>query len=271
MIAVPVVMVGVLGYMFFINTGTQPPPVAGGGSEVPAELVRGVLVDPSGSNGGAQEAEQQLARVAQVIQGWPGAEPPDDGSKDYSGKDYPGSPGLNLTVRQVVRDSFGSEAAVATVRIPSVASLGPKPAADDPRLAAFMDEVADVERQYDAAATAALKAADELRSARLKSEVSEVAGGLSALTQVMPPSNQPRGIVVISDVEQRGAQPEVSGDLSNIAVTVFQRCDEGAERCEVAKRQFIDLAEELNGAAPEFLRVETLSVNLADVLRGEGG
>lgn len=240
-------------------------PQVAAAAPVAEPLVRGAIVDPSGSNGGARSADQDVELLADVVAEWPGSKPPDDGTSAYGGM-----PGLDLTVRQVALNSYAANAEVAHILLPSVPPLPPMPATTDVNAsAAFLDQVDAVQKQYQRAQAKAERAASTLRSAQLRSENSEIAGALSALVQVLPPSSNERGVVVISDLEQAGADPEVDGDLSDTTVTVFQRCDEGVDRCTQARESFTDLTRKLNGAAPEFRRIETLPSNLSSILKGE--
>ncbi len=179
-------------------------------------------------------------------------------------------PGLDLTVRQVALNSFGADAQVAHIHVPGIPPLPAAPATTDVNASAmYLDQVDSVLKDYQRAQAQAERAATTLRSARLRSENSEVAGALSALVQVLPPSSQERQIVVVSDVEQAGASPQVDGDLSGTTVTVFQRCDEGTDRCDAARESFTSLTRNLNGTTPEFLRIEALPTNLAGILKGQ--
>lgn len=63
-------------------------------------LVRGAIIDPSGSNGGAESAKQDFALLADVVADWSGPVPPDEGTSAYSGV-----PGLDLTVRCSMPDN----------------------------------------------------------------------------------------------------------------------------------------------------------------------
>lgn len=232
---------------------------------VPDPVVRGVVVDPSGSNGGVRTARADLKELAKLVKTWPGPTPPDDGQA------YAGVAGLDLTVRQVAHNSYGAGAEVAHVRIPSVPALPQPPAdgTDEELYAQYLDDVDRVLAAHADAMAEAKRAAKLLKAAELSNENSEVAGALSAMIQVLPPSRELRSIVVISDVEQAGATPQVEGDLADIEVTVFQRCDAGAERCNAARESFTALTRKLNGPDPTFLRIETLPDNLTAILKGQ--
>jgi hypothetical protein len=248
------------------STGPLDPPTVPTALVVPAPLVRGVIVDPSGSNGGARAAGKDLDNLADVVAAWAGPLPPDGGQQAYTGM-----PGLDLTVRQVAQNSYGAGAEVAHIRIPSIPALPAAPAdtSDVDATVEYLDNVDFVVEAHATARAAAKKAAKRIRRADLRDENSEIAGAVSAMVQVLPPSSEDRGIVVVSDVEQAGAAPQVDGDLSGTAVTVFQRCDAGADRCQSARESFTSLTRKLNGSDPQFLRVETLPANLGTTLKGQ--
>lgn len=262
-LAIVAAVAGPAAVAFLDRPEQAPVAVAAGSAAEP--LVRGVIVDPSGSNGGADSARQDLALLADTLETWPGPQPPDNGESAY-----PGAPGLDLTVRQVALNSYEAAAQVAHIQIPSVAPLQAAPESKDVDLnAKYLDEVDRIQAQYRLAKEKAQRAAKQLRSAPLRSENSEIAGSLSALVQVLPRSELERRIIVISDVEQAGASPQVDGALSDTTVTVFQRCDDGADQCERARASFTALTRKLNGTAPEFQRIENLPTSLGPILKGE--
>lgn len=227
-------------------------------------VVAGVIVDPSGSNGGTRQARLALEVLATVLEGWAGAKPTIDGGSA-------GAPGLDLTIRRVATNSFAASAQISHIVIPSVPSVPDRPTDPSNTQAniAFLEAEAAAERAWKTQRSIAISYAKKLRAVTLPNDASEIAGAVSALTQVMPGSKDPRPIIVISDLEQAGAQPQVTGDLSNTILTVFQRCDSGVKRCDEAKASFRRLSSTLDGPTPVFERIENLRSALAHALKGQ--
>lgn len=238
--------------------GSVPPPTTN-----PGTVVAGVIVDPSGSNGGPRGAAQAMRELAAVVSSWPGVAP-------TQGSPAEAVPGLDLTVRQVARNSYAASAGVAHVNIPAIPAV-PAPPSDDTDVAAagaYLRHLATVREAWTTARQEASAAASLLSGMRLPAEDSEIAGAVSALAQVLPRSPTPRAVVIISDLEQAGAAAQVDGDLTNTVVTVFQRCDRGAARCQAARESLTRLTSTLNGPPPVFERIEALPRGLGDALRG---
>ena len=101
-------------------------------------------------------------------------------------------PGLDLTVRQVAQNSYGAGVEVAHIRIPSIPALPPAPAdtSDVDATVEYLDNVDLVVEAHATAWAAAKKAAKRIRRADLRNENSEIAGALSAMVQVLPPSSK---------------------------------------------------------------------------------
>jgi len=228
----------------------------------PAEtLVAGVIVDPSGSNGGTRKARQALRLLADIMEQWPGTRPTTQGGT-------PATAGLDLTVRQISGNSFASNAQIAHVVIPPIPAVPERPldTTNPEANEQFLIEVEQAQASWDQAFGSATQAAKQLTDAELSGDASEVAGAISSLAQVLPRSERPRRIVIVSDLLQAGASPQIAGDLTNTVVTAIQRCDKGAARCQEAQKSFTRLVTQLSGPAPTYVRIEALDSALAAAL-----
>lgn len=244
-------------------TGTGLPGEPSDSMVAPTNVV-GLVVDPSGSNGGTKVAEHVLAVVARALTGWAGEMPTDLGNT-------PGTPGLDLVIRQVSTNSYAASAQVAHIRMPAVPALPARPDLGDfDATVEFQAQVGEAKNAWAAADAAAKRAVRAVEAAQVPSSRSEIAGAVSAMAQVLPSvDNGTRSIVIVSDLEQAGAKPNVAGDLTGVNVYVSQRCDHTEVRCAAAKDAFSDLVADLGGAQPEFTRIETLSTTLPQILRGD--
>lgn len=227
----------------------------------PEALVAGVVVDPSGSNGGARQARQTLGLLAGIVKQWPGPRPTTQGGT-------PAIAALDLTIRQISASSFAANAQIAHVTIPPIPAVPERPQ-DTTNPEANQQFVSDFEQaqaSWDRASSIANRAAAQLVNAELAGDASEVAGAISSLSQVLPRSEQPRRIVIVSDLLQAGASPQIAGDLTNTVITAIQRCDKGAQRCQEAQQAFTRLVTDLRGPVPTYLRIESLDGALTAAL-----
>lgn len=243
---------------------STPEAAAPAPTSAPEPLVAGVIVDPSGSNGGERSAHGDLEELADTVSRWAGPQPVAD-----SPAVTPARPGLDLTVRQVARNSYGADAQVAHILIDSLPELKGAPDGSDMDAAiAYAEESETYLKAWKKVRAQAEKGAQQLRAATLRNEDSEIAGALSAMAQMLPGSDQTRPIIVISDVEQAGADPQVDGNLAGTEITVYHRCDSGAARCQDARDSFTRLAKRMGGPKPNFVRIETLPATLSQTLGG---
>lgn len=255
---------------FASEGGTPPtdsaPPTYPAPPSAPSMTV-GVIVDPSGSNLGPRQAEKDLDVLAQAIEDWAGNAPVED-------QDREAIPGLDLYVRRVAGNAYSTAAHVATVHIAG------QPAAPAPVLGGasldllleYDNKFNDLTQKWNEAEEEASAKAKVLRDKKLKLTRSDIAGAVSAMAEELEGSEKPR-IIVISDVRQANAAPQVSGRLAGVEVIVFLRCGRPGHPCKAkaknaAKGKFNALCRKLGGADPTYIGVENLADRLPDAVKG---
>lgn len=277
LVMVPLFSVAALAGAGFLLLDRQATPtaVANAATDAPADPASdvnpsttntvGVIIDPSGSNGGVKNAQRVLAVLAKSVKTWAGDEPTNAGATA-------GSPGLDLTVRAVTSNSYAASGQVAHVTIPAVPGLDARPdLADDEAFNVFLGDLDRATAAWKQASSAARAAAPTLATADIPRGNSEIAGAVSAMAQVLPDDGVgPRRIVIVSDLIQAGEAPNIAGDLSGVEeVLAIQRCDKGENKCAAARNSFTDLVTGLGGPIPTFVRIETLASSLPAFLLKE--
>jgi hypothetical protein len=225
--------------------------------------VAGVIVDPSGSNGGPGAARASLRLVAGIVQHWAGARP-----APYQATF--GTPGLDLTIRQISTNSYSPAAELVHIVVPAVPGLRPRPtdASNTLAMTGWADSARQILATWNTANQSAVLAGRRINAATLQSTNSEIAGAVSSMAAVLP-KGAPRTVVIISDLLQDGAPPQVSGNLSGTTVIAFQTCNIGANACIQAAHNLRALTTRLHAARMVTARVETVSADLAAALHGQ--
>jgi len=167
----------------------------------------------------------ELSRLQQAVGHWsPDTPVTADGA--------PPRPGLHLSVRQVLTNSYSSSAGSLTLEIPAVPGLVARPNATDPGFVEADRQWQSAKKQYEAdsatAAAAATQAAGALEHYQLQRQNSEISGCVSALAQTITGSS--RRLILVSDLEQNG-QPQIAGDMSGTSVLIVQACGGSAAKC----------------------------------------
>jgi hypothetical protein len=250
-----------------VHPPAAAPSVAGVYSPiVPAPTrVRGVCIDPSSSTV-ADFADSVRGILADTVANWG---PPPPAATVTTALDP--RPGLELQLRTVATNSYGTQNPHTTVSIQAVPGLAARPDVQDP---GFSQEDPVWGKSRDEVVAGAQVAGQEARhgaeAIRVHpldtSQSSEIAGCVSALAQTLPEG--PRRLLLASDLEQN-EPPQVSGDLADTRVLVIQPCAGDAARCAALKDQW---ERELTArGAPEvrFVRPEQALTELPAFLREE--
>jgi hypothetical protein len=255
-----------------INPPAVQPPApaasdAGGyAPTVPAPTrVRGVCIDPSAST--IPDFAQSVRNLlADTVANWG---PPPPAATTTTALEP--RPGLELELRSVATNSYGSQNPYTAVSIQGVPGLAARPdvrdpgfSEEDPVWGTARDEVVAGAQTADQEAR---EGADKIRAHPLEtSQSSEIAGCVSALAETLPKGS--RGLVLASDLEQN-EPPQVGGDLADTRVLVIQPCGGDAARCAQLQDQW---QRELSArGAPEvrFIRPERALSELPTFLREE--
>jgi hypothetical protein len=225
--------------------------------------VAGVIVDPSGSDGGPAAARAGLRLVAGIVEHWAGARP-----SPY--QPTLGTPGLDLTIRQIATNSYSPAAELVHVVVPAVPGLRPRPTdpSNTTAMTAWADSAHQVQAAWNTANHSAAQAGRNINAVTPQSTNSEIAGAVSSMAAVLP-KGAPRTVVIISDLMQDGAPPQVSGDLTGTTVIAFQICENGAQACTQAANNLRAMTTRLHAARTVTARVETLTADLAAALHGQ--
>lgn len=263
--AVVVLVLAAVGGAFVWQRSTSPgptQPVAAEGARPFGATVTGVIIDASGSNGGAASARKVLATVAASVVGWAGPKP-----APYTASSP--TPSLHLVLRAVATNSYASTSQLGEVDIPGVSGLSARPA--DSSNVKAMSEWAQaskrVQTEWAAAESAARSAGSRIRGIAPPGTDSEIAGSLSSMSEVLP-AGSPRTVIIVSDLEQAGGPQQIAGSLAATNVIAFQRCDAGATRCTAAATSFHAVAKRLGAATTSVVRLEALPSELSAALHG---
>lgn len=231
----------------------------------PAPTVNaGVCLDPTLSTLPTfSESIREL--VAKTVAGW---EPPAPPPTTTSAVDP--RPGLNLTIRTVGTNSYGSQIPYLSVTLPPVPGLSARPDVTDPNFPSLnpvwqmaRDQVI---QQAQAAGQQAQQRAAAIRDLPLDtSQSSEIAGCLSALAQTVPPG--PRTLILTSDLEQN-EPPQVAGDLHNTRILIVQPCGGDATRCRQLQDQWQQELAGRGAVTVTVIRPELADSQLPPVLHG---
>jgi hypothetical protein len=258
------------GACSLINPPAVPPPAPAPSDTgaysptVPAPtLVRGACVDPSASTV-PEFSESVRALLADTVANWG---PPPPAATVTTALDP--RPGLELQLRTVGTNSYGTQNPHTAVSIHAVPALVARPDVRDP---GFSQEDPVWSRARDevvagtqAADQEAHEGAERIRAHPLEtSQSSEIAGCVSALAQTLPQG--PRGLLLASDLEQN-EPPQVGGDLADTRVLVIQPCAGDAARCTQLAAQWEGELRARGAPEVEVIRPEQAPTELPQFLR----
>ena len=195
----------------------------------------------------------EKSRLQQAVRQWSPETP-------VTAEGVPPRPGLQLSVRQVLTDSYASSAASLTLEIPAVPGLVARPDATDAGFVEADRQWQSAKKQYEtdsaAAAAAASKASAALEHYRLERQNSEISGCVSALAQTVTGSS--RLLILVSDLKQTG-QPQIAGDMSGTSVLIVQACGGSAAKCTNLANDWTSRLKSQGAAAVRVLRPESSS------------
>lgn len=220
----------------------------------------GMCPDPSGSMD-RRIVTAAIRAVADTLTDWvPTSGDPRGGR--------PGTPGLELHLRQVGTASFGPGGEVLAGAISPVPAIPARPEVTDPDFVtanrAWRDAVAAADAAAAQVRVASAALAARVRQVTLTRGGSEIAGCVSALAQTLPAGL--RRILVVSDLVQIG-QPQIAGDLTGTDVLVVHQC-RVATACDGQEREFATSLSARGAASIRFIRPERAGDDVPAFVRG---